>query len=1331
MKKALSILLAALILLPATCLPVFADDAPAFSTYDEMVAYVRQALTARDANIRFRFDGSGFQPPAISDLCADSADGKAGDYLRLSFDGGFPQTTKDADGVYTVAARFFTDAAQEAQVDAFVRGAADACEAQTPREKARYIYDLLCSEVAFDLENLYDEAVTSKYTAWGAAVEGKAVCQGFAQLYYRLAKALDLPCRIVTGTRAGENHAWNIVEVDGYWYHVDAASGAQLADPSWFFLKPGFSAYAILYNDYTATEIMQYAFAPADPERTVSAGSLGYLISWTLNKETGELLIEGTGNTLRGSTIFHNNTNIRSVVFGDGITQIGDNLFAGCENLKSVRLPASVDSLISNPFASCGLDTIEVDAGNPVYRVEGNCLINTREKALVAGTNLSVIPDDGSVKTIGYRAFAGLTALTEIEVPEGVTSIGDNAFERCTSLSAVTLPDSLQTIWGGAFSDCALEQIEFPDGLQTIGDMAFFDCGALSSFQIPASVTSLGSLAFDGTAWYKAQSANPVYIGDIAYKYKDPFGSDMAIFPYLPEDYTEDVVLRDGTRLIADSAFADTARIASITLPDSVEKIGLRAFDRCVSLTSITIGKGLREIADGAFRNMPGIESIQVSRDNPVYHAFGNCLIETGTKTLILGGNHSVIPTDGSVTRIGNEAFHQKTKLGAIAIPNCVTEIGNDAFMQCTGLTEAIIPDSVTDLGDGAFACCSGLTSITIPGSVGTIGGETFSDCTGLTDLTIGDGVHTISFSAFQRCSGITELHLPDSVTTIKIGAFNHCTGLRSVTLSRNLTELVNEIFWNCTALTDVFIPNSASVFSGSPFMDCDSVTIYGYANSTAQTFAAEKGIPFVAVCPVTDAPHAAVAVDAFDATCLEPAYTAGTRCADCGEWLSGHEPVGEPLGHTGAAPVRENVTEPTCTAEGAYDAVIYCARCGEKLSSTRERIAAVPHADRDENGFCDDCGADICEHSRTRERVGEAPATCTANGYSGDTVCLICGRTLLYGATIPAAGHAPVMTVTAVSPTCISAGRTAGYACAVCGEITTASRVLPVSGHTDDDADGWCDVCFAPEDCTRYGVCGDAMYWFVANETLTLSGAGDSYAFSGNAPWDAYRDDFDCVYLRTGVRTVDGTAFGAANRVFAPAGASVTDCPVPALVYTDDHGTVSLTQTDGVCAMQVYDVLNAAYVLCMDREVRALRFDEIALESTEDDFTYDILMNGKLVDERHFTVPAGTVVRDFTVKTAGYASFNDAMAALGSHPDRNLILTVRCADLLLASMKTDPDSYTVQIVVRFVDEPDAPVPDEEPEQKGFLGSFIDRFKATLAAILALFRKLFKLFTGK
>ena len=77
------------------------------------------------------------------------------------------------------------------------------------------------------------------------------------------------------------------------------------------------------------------------------------------------------------------------------------------------------------------------------------------------------------------------------------------------------------------------------------------------------------------------------------------------------------------------------------------------------------------------------LENITVASGNTKYIEKGNCLIEISSKTLMLGCNNSVIPTDGSITSIGDFAFYDCDNLTSITISSSVKRIGRSAFEDC------------------------------------------------------------------------------------------------------------------------------------------------------------------------------------------------------------------------------------------------------------------------------------------------------------------------------------------------------------------------------------------------------------------------------------------------------------------------------------------------------------------------------------------------------------------------------------------------------------------------------------------------------------------------
>ena len=125
---------------------------------------------------------------------------------------------------------------------------------------------------------------------------------------------------------------------------------------------------------------------------------------------------------------------------------------------------------------------ITVAKGNPKYHSAGNCVIETATKTLIAGCKTSIIPDDGSVTSIGRYAFYNCSGLTSITIPDSVTSIGERAFAGCSGLTSATIGNGVTSIGYRAFYGCSgLTSVTIGDGVTSIGYEAFAGCSGLTS----------------------------------------------------------------------------------------------------------------------------------------------------------------------------------------------------------------------------------------------------------------------------------------------------------------------------------------------------------------------------------------------------------------------------------------------------------------------------------------------------------------------------------------------------------------------------------------------------------------------------------------------------------------------------------------------------------------------------------------------------------------------------------------------------------------------------------------------------------------------------------
>ena len=92
-------------------------------------------------------------------------------------------------------------------------------------QKVKAIHDWVVLRLAYD-------SGLERYTAYEALKTGKAVCQGYSLLAYRMLSLAGIPARIVEGKVESGDHAWNLVQLDGVWYHIDATWNDPVPDAS-------------------------------------------------------------------------------------------------------------------------------------------------------------------------------------------------------------------------------------------------------------------------------------------------------------------------------------------------------------------------------------------------------------------------------------------------------------------------------------------------------------------------------------------------------------------------------------------------------------------------------------------------------------------------------------------------------------------------------------------------------------------------------------------------------------------------------------------------------------------------------------------------------------------------------------------------------------------------------------------------------------------------------------------------------------------------------------------------------------------------------------------
>lgn len=498
---------------------------------------------------------------------------------------------------------------------------------------------------------------------------------------------------------------------------------------------------------------------------------------------------------------------------------------------------------------------------NPYEIIDGELTSSDGNLLLMDKNGTLIIPD--SVTKIGEGAFANVSGLKTIIIPGTVKEISERAFAYNQTLERVVLEEGIEIIKENCFQNCYnLKEINLPNSLKYIGGQAFYYCTSLKEITLPPNIEKLES-------W--------------------TFGGDKKL---------EQINLNEGLKIIGSYTFCDTL-FNKITIPSTVEEIGLGSFDRNTNLDEIIvkeenkkfmyengmlIGKNEGEILFMSSKNLENISTFKIPEGIRTFSTsiqrYNNITKIIIPSTLERMGDADELPESIKEIEVSpeNKHFAVSTKDKILYTKD------RKELISCFSKDENINIDVNNEIGilklnRWAFLQATNVKIVTLPKSLTSIDAQSFSDNTKLEELKIGKNVSEINpIFKFNNYSGkvtidpnnnyytiednilynkskeklvavLSEINGPFSVkeTVKEIGdlAFHGQRKMTSVNISSNVTRIGNS--FNYCEFSEIEIPKNVEYIGASCFelnQNLERIKIHKEENSIpGAPWGAVKGI--------------------------------------------------------------------------------------------------------------------------------------------------------------------------------------------------------------------------------------------------------------------------------------------------------------------------------------------------------------------------------------------------------------------------------------------------------------------------------------------------------
>ena len=302
------------------------------------------------------------------------------------------------------------------------------------------------------------------------------------------------------------------------------------------------------------------------------------------------------------------------------------------------------------------------------------------------------------------------------------------------------------------------------------------------------------------------------------------------------EDKTIRIVLEKDIKNVPDEIFKNYTKVVEVELPNHLETIGKNSFANCTALKEIILPRWLKTVDDYAFFNCTSLESVYM-------------LLCTYTKSYI----------NYEAGTISDYAFYGcnniKVVLTGVSQPSKMPQqwpetiekaYGNKRckIWQYTGENVEKIKLSAASTPSDSINYIIFGDELSIINNEGVI--DTEISCNSKKVIVCGD-ITAIEEGGFKNYTNLEEIYLPESIERIEYGAFRGDSKLKEITIPSKVTKIAGKAFDECTSLTTMTIKNP-NIEIAKENMPVNLKTIYGFKDSTAETYAKENGIDFISI---------------------------------------------------------------------------------------------------------------------------------------------------------------------------------------------------------------------------------------------------------------------------------------------------------------------------------------------------------------------------------------------------------------------------------------------------------------------------------------------------